>query len=367
MTHINWCGYYSDNDGYGRFNSRMIWALRNAGVQVSYFTKYHLGMPGWMQKELGIDWNDLTISCAPAVELAKVPGKHWLITMIESNCVDHDWLVHLCTKDLERILVPCLENRNAFENAGVNIPIEILHGGTDPKEFPWVEGDGNRPYTFLALTDRGFRKGWSEVWEAFYKAFGGKTTGIQDVRLILKYLPHTALKETMSAMSGADGADKRIIYQSESAKSMWDVFYQVDCVVLPSHFEGWGMPHREAAMAGLPVITQKYSGMDDGFTEKWALTVPGREMTLGWWQIPDIDAIAEKMKWCFYNREEASRFGKSASLWLQENQTWDHSAARLLEMMEEQGYAASSKMEVERPSRRMVEAGFARNLHPQSL
>lgn len=336
---INYLGYYHDYDGYGRFNSRMVKALRKAGVTVNWLSRDDVFLPDWMLKEREIDWSNLTISCMPGISAEKVPGRHWYITMLESNIMDHEWLTRLCSKDIERLFVPCQENRITFENAGVNIPIDIFRGGTDPEEFPVLpRKTESRPYTFLALTDRGTRKGWCETWEAFYKAFGGKTTGEMDVRLILKYLPSASMAPTMEAMQSAVGADKRIVYLKETAKWMKDVYAQADCVVLPSYFEGWGMPHREAAMMGLPVITQDYSGMDDGFTDKWALVVEGEMLELGWWKIPKVDSIAERMRWCFDNPEAARDFGLSASSWLKKNQTWDHAAANLIDEITRDSY-----------------------------
>lgn len=332
---INWFGYYDDNDGYGRFNTRTIQALRRAGVEVNYMTKWHNNAPSWMKSELGIDFNNLTISCVPPIESIPIRGRHWLITMLESNQIDHESLMSLDRLNPEQILVPCNENKITFERAGITTPITVWRGGTDPEEFPEIlfYERGDRPYTFLCLTDRGLRKGWSETWDAFYKAFGGKTTGEQDVRLIMKYLPHSALVDTMTAMAGAQGADPRIIYQNEKAPSMYEVFKQADCVVLPSYFEGWGMPHREAAMMGLPVITTQYSGMNDGFTDEWAIIVGHKEDELGWWVQPDVESIALKMRWAYDNRERAAGFGSRAARWLRENQTWDHAAETLIRLI----------------------------------
>lgn len=351
MLSLNWIGYFHDYDGYGRFNSRMVKTLRKMGVKVTAMARDEVNMASWMQEERGISFDRLSISSLPTFNTISVPGRHWFFTMVESNALEHEHLMHMHrNKTIERILVPCQENKRVFEEAGLEVPIHLWRGGTDPDEFPVLTKprDPNKPYTFLAITDRGMRKGWNETWEAFYKAFGGKTTGIKDVRLILKYLPHSSSLDVMNLIGGAEGRDERIIYQNVNADSMYDIYSQADCVVLPSFFEGWGMPHREAAMMGLPVITQAYSGMDDGYTDKWALVVPGRKHPLDWWQLADIDAIAQTMKWCYDNRDKAKVIGHSAASWLRQNQTWEHAARNLLALIEEVGDGEKVSLEMER-------------------
>jgi glycosyltransferase involved in cell wall biosynthesis len=147
-------------------------------------------------------------------------------------------------------------------------------------------------------------------------------------------------------MANAKGADSRISYQALDVEDMHSVYTQADCLVLPSRSEGWGMIHREAACSGKPVITQKYSGMDDGYTEKWALVLEPGEIRpipkdvafcLGDWMIADIGDLAQKMKWVYYSPETAEGFGFKAGNWLRKNQTWQHSAAKLVSLVEEHG------------------------------
>lgn len=336
---LNYIAYYPQADGYGRFNSRLVQHLQRAGVQVKAATMDHVQMPAWMQKQEGIDWNALTISCLPPYYLQKVPGRHWLLSMVEGSVVPPEWVKTINSSGVERVIVPCQHNADAFVSSGVDVPVHVVLGGTDPNEFPkWETLKRNvpdyRPYTFLALADRGFRKGWQEVFYAFYAAFGGKTEGNKNVRLIVKYRP-SRKPLVMDFIRNAVGADERIIFQSTDPLDMYDVYAQADCVALPSRSEGWGMPHREAAMMGIPVITQAYSGMDDGHTKEWSLVVDeGRMATIssehkpsmGEWRIVDKDALAQVMKWCYHSPETAAADGARFARWLRNNQTWEHTA-----------------------------------------
>lgn len=338
---LNWFGYYNQNDGYGRFNVRSAEALS----KLIYLEPYHIGildMPDWMLRKQGVEWDGLNITCTPPYMVKKVPGRHWLYTMTEGSRIPASWVEFIHKSGVERVLVPCVHNLKSFKDSGVSVPISVVPGGTDPKEFPLIEKrkfclEDYRPYTFLCFADRGDRKGFPEVWDAFYLAFGGKTTGNQNVRLIVK--GRLKDKSLLSLLSRAEDADKRIIYQENDAESMADVYVQADCVVVPSRSEGWGMIHREAACMGIPVITQAYSGLDDA--KEWAYCVEGRiapipsevATALGDWKIADKEDLAQKMLFCYHSPETAAAEGRRHAQWIRKNQTWEHSAKILLSLI----------------------------------
>lgn len=341
--YINWFGYYNQNDGYGRFNSRMVRALQRY-VPLEALHIGLLDMPDWLlfQQNILIGQGTLNITCTPPYMVKKVLGPHWLYTMTEGSRIPQGWVDAIEGAGVERVLVPCIHNLHAFRNSGVSVPISVVPGGTDPNEFPIIEKrkfclEDYYPYTFLCFADRGDRKGFPEVWEAFYRAFGGKTEGNQNVRLIIK--GRMKDKSVLAAMSRAQDADKRIVYQESDALDMYDIYAQADCIVVPSRSEGWGMIHREAACMGLPVITQAYSGLDDA--ENWAYTVSGATAPipsdaatmLGEWKIADKDDLAQKMLFCYHSPETAAAEGRRHAQWIRREQTWEHSAKTLVSLM----------------------------------
>lgn len=338
---LNWVSYYVRADGYGRYSSRMVAALQRAGVDVAILTEGHRDMPDWMWRQLGVSWGPLTISCMWPELLQPVPGRHWLLSMTEGSVIPESWAKRIAAAGIERVIVPCAHNAEAFRRGGVTVPIHVVPGGTDPGEFaPVGPRPGDRPYTFLTLADRGERKGWVEVWESFYRAFGGKTTGDQDVRLIVKARKFG--NPLLAVMAAAEGADARVVYRTDDVDDMAALYAEVDCVVLPSRAEGWGMPHREAAMMGLPVITQRTGGLDDGHTHEWALVVEGgktvpipdaEKFAQGEWRVADVVGLAAQMRRCYEWPSWAATFGRQARAWLAANQTWDHSAHALLQLI----------------------------------
>lgn len=338
------CSNYRTWDGYGRWNARLIQALQRAGCEVNPLHYEHANMPEWLKRQVGIEKGTFTISCLPIYFLQNAPsgGRHWLLSMTEGSELPDkpvSWAEIANRRDVERIIVPCEHNADVFRRGGITKPIHVVSGGTDPDEFPVLTGPRpDRPYTFLALADRGARKGWSEVWDAFWRVFAQTP----DVRLIIKARPTG--NDLLDMIAGAPGLDPRIVIQQEDVADMRQVYAQADCVVIPSRCEGWGMPHREAAMMGLPVITQAYAGLDDGCTVAWSLPIlngqmediPGDfEHIKGQWRRCDVDELATEMRWCYEHPEMARRLGSEAAAWLRNHQTWSHSAAALLNLIEE--------------------------------
>lgn len=332
-------------DGYGRFVAYLARALQRIGVNAQPLLNGQCQAPTWLHEQWGIDWSAHAVSVLPPFYLQNTPkgsGPHWFYTMTEGSKLPDGWAKAINKSNVERVIVPCEHNADVFRRAGVEVPVSVIPAGTDPDEFPPLSYAGTyRPYKFLALGDRGARKGWVEVWQAFYKAFG-TPADTPDVRLTIKVRPEC--NELLGLIAQASNPDPRISIWEADVLDMAEVYGSCDCFVIPSRSEGWGMPHREAAMMGLPVITQAYSGMDDGHTSKWALVVrngkfeaipPAFEQIAGEWMKADVPALANVMRSCYEHPETAAQFGQNAAVWLRENQTWRHTAIRLLNLIED--------------------------------
>lgn len=105
------------------------------------------------------------------------------------------------------------------------------------------------------------------------------------------------------------------------------------------------MPHREAAMMGLPVITQAWSGLDDGHTRAWAMVLEKGKLReiddkgkhiKGEWMVADIDELASRMAFCKNYPKGARDIGGYGAKWLRANQTWDIAALRLIGLMQQE-------------------------------
>jgi glycosyltransferase involved in cell wall biosynthesis len=322
-------------DGYGRYGLSQIKALARAGVDVYPDHIMALEAPGWMQQLKGLDFSRLSVALMPPHELKALPARQWLSTMYEGTGLPDDWGAHINQK-AERVIVPSEFLVDVFRSHGVHrrIPIDVVPGGVDVDEFPVLDRPvpTHRPYTFMAFGDRGSRKGSDLVNQAFYRAFGDN----KDVRLIIKTLAF-GLPDLCTAKG-----DPRISVWRDTTKSLADVFAMTDCFVFPSRGEGWGLPPREAACMGVPVIATRWGGLENGI-DNWAIPLNDVKLTnsnlrgRGQWAQPSVDEIVDRMLWCYNNREDARQKGLAAAAWLREHQTWDQSARALMKLLEDWG------------------------------
>jgi len=333
---INWVGNGFDiYSGYGRMGAYYVRELCALGIEVVPTPIQALTAPDWMRSMLTtFDEDTLTISLTTPPLFPKSVKRQWAFTMYEDTSIPEGW-ADIINETCERLIVLCEHNADTFKQAGVSVPIHVVHGGTDPVEFPLIVERPKRPYTFICLGDRGVRKGVEQVWRAFFEAFGDTD---EDVRLLIK------IREgSQSAVQYATFADERIQVWKEDVEHISDVYREGDCFVFPSYGEGWGMPPREAAMMGLPVIATDWSGLSVGIDE-WA--IPLRDFKLvpshlktknGQWAMVNHLEVADKMRWCYENQDKARLVGRNASRWLREHQTWTHSAQKLKALIKEHG------------------------------
>lgn len=319
-------------DGYGRYILQTIQHLAMLGVDVYPMLVSFLGTPSWVQRMAGLDTGRITLSIMPAHNLKPVAGRHWLLTMTEDDSCPKEW-AGLINQYTERLIVPCEHNADVFKSRGVKVPIHVVHGGTSTEEFPVQTLPHRELYTFLALADRGERKGIEKVWSAFFNEFGED----EPVRLLIKQrlaMADLALKRSFLSK-------KNVSWWIDDTDSMANVYAQADCFVYPAYGDGWGMPPREAAMMGLPVIATRYSGLEVGI-DHWAIPLDNFKMVKsslnhdnGHWASPDLAELQSKMRWVYENQSEAKANALKSAQWLRENQTWAHSASALKQLLEE--------------------------------
>ncbi len=328
---INWLNYlFLPIDGYGRFGLSMVRALVRAGVDVYPACVDALEHPGWLQRLQGLDLSKLTVALMPPNHLLPVAGRQWNYAMYEALALPDGWGEHV-NKKAERLIVPSPFLIDVFRKARVSVPIHVAPGGIDPEECPVLpcRCSSDRPYTFMALGDRGSRKGMDTVWSAFFAAFGD----YRDVRLIVKCRPGSLPYLDLTR------SDPRVSLWREDVTNIADIYAQADCYVFPTKGEGFGLPPREAAACGLPVICTEWGGTAD--CESWAIPVktftlrPSQLIGGGDWARPDVDEVAAHMTWCYEHQDDARAKGQAAAAWLRANQTWAHSASKLIELFRE--------------------------------
>jgi glycosyltransferase involved in cell wall biosynthesis len=238
-------------------------------------------------------------------------------------------------------LVPCAWCADSFKEQGVSVPIHVVPWGIDPADyFPLDRSNHSGPYTFLWSGTGDFRKGWDVAYRAFRKAFGNR----DDVRLRLHF------REMPLGVRGFVDANVDVVVGLYDRPDLRQMLQAADCYVFPSRGEGWGLPPREAAATGLPVIATNWGGLAEEI-DHWALPLGVRELRwasfhvwqvgeVGEWAEPDLDQLIALMRWCAENPELAANAGQQAAEWLKENTPWERTALGVMNVLKEEAYAS---------------------------
>ena len=305
LTELRIVDMLEDGD-YTRFGAKR-WDTENEAVA--------LCVPGW--------WPDLTAK--------RLAG----FTMIEMTGIPEMHLKPMLTGAADLIIVPAQHSAEVFREAGIRCPIHVVPLGVDPLDFP-LQDRSRRigPYRILWSGTPDYRKGWDLAYRAFHKAFRGTKA---DVHLTLHFR-----KQPDPGLSCRDH-NVTILHGSLPMRDYRRLLNESDLFVFPSRGEGWGLPPREAAATGKPVVATNWGGLQADI-EHWALPldVTGTEQadygpwpkgTIGEWAMPDVDHLAHLMQWCYDNREIAAQAGHQASAWLSQHRSWRHTATGILEAL----------------------------------
>lgn len=332
-------------DGYGRYCIKTAQALIRNGHTVYPLEISELDKPAWYLQARGMDFGQATVQLMPPNMMRHLPGRSFGYTMHESSRFPDGWAESLNQK-CQWVFVPHEWLVEVLHDAGVRIPVKVVPSGIDPEECQVVGRNRFRPFTFGCLGDRGSRKGWNEVYTAFYQAF--KHTN-KDVRLIIKCRPGSL----PPGMDYSYSRDDRFTIWRQDVDNVADIYAQFDAFIIPTKCEGWGMWPREAAACGLPVVVTEWSGTDDE-TDEWA--IPLKNHTLvesymegsgGLWAQPDVDEIIHWLRWLYEHQDDAKAKGLKAAEWLRANRTYAQSATKLTAAMGE--FLGGPKIEPPKP------------------
>jgi glycosyltransferase involved in cell wall biosynthesis len=355
---------------YAKLSNELRRTLTRRGVEFIPLGPYETKRtPGWA---LAAKYPDIGGACPTVIAgtagyMKDNPiGKIWGLTMFESTGLPKDW-VDTFDKFCERVILPCQWCYDSFRAAGFAGNLHVVPLGVNVGEFQYVERPKRDTYTFLTIGDHGRRKGWDITMQALGIAFGpledlyGKYIDMAhrlmtdlaipereyycaDVRLIVK-MASTAYGVLRDANCLTD---RRVRLWIENVDSMADVYALADAFVFPTRAEGYGLPPREAAATGLPVICTDYSGMA-GEVRRWGIPLAYEEVDVepwarqpndyysGRWAHPDVYDLALRMRQLYENRTYGNSLGREASEWIHANCTWEHSADVLMELFEKYG------------------------------
>ncbi|HEY6801964.1 MAG TPA: glycosyltransferase [Pyrinomonadaceae bacterium] len=267
-------------------------------------------------------------------------------TMLEVDGLPPDW-VRFANR-MDEIWTPSSFNLETFSNSGVKRPIQVMPLGVNPAYFN-PEIDGFRvsgPFTFLSVFEWGERKAPELLLKAFNDEFGAN----EDAVLICKaYNSDVTISIADQVKSyGLSEAGGRIIFSINEVLPNYQIgslYRSVDCFVLPSRGEGWGLPIMEAMACGLPVIATNWSGPADFITKDTAYLLDVERLKpaeakcpyyKGFnWAEPSYEHLRSLMRHVYENRDEARMVGQRASQEILSKWTWAHTVQKMLVRLDE--------------------------------
>jgi glycosyltransferase involved in cell wall biosynthesis len=250
-------------------------------------------------------------------------------------------------------IVPCDWMVEVFRNNGLgHKPIHVVPLGIEPNDWPLLE----RPESdiFRAIWQGTFlndRKGglltlklWNELnlpnsqlilkCNPLYTDIHAEWDPILlDREMIARFLriPVERVNDIKVISVG------RLYEQSD----LIEVLRTCDLSIYPSSGEGFGLMPLEHMATGLPVIFANNTGMSVYANPKfnWPVTCKPRCATFGqefgYDYMPDEEELMRAILWFYNNRKSARELGARASEWVKTNWTYEKTAKRLLEIIDE--------------------------------
>jgi glycosyltransferase involved in cell wall biosynthesis len=268
---------------------------------------------------------------------AKEQGKRLVgYTVWETNKLPQHWPPDLSA--VEKVLVPCSWNKQVFEEASLQPPVEVVphslerNGPIDPNLGIDIGPD---EFVFYAISTWTPRKAISKLIDAYLMAF----TTDDPVVLVLKtnewdmsryFIPYLrrflySSQRSLNAMTKRFPRPARIVLITDrlSDAQIRGLHQRGDCFVSLCRSEGWGMGAFDAAGCGNPVIITGYGGQLAYLPKDLAYLIDYRlvavDVAMGkrsyspdqMWAEPEIDHAAQLMRQVFENRDEARERGQA--------------------------------------------------------
>lgn len=344
MTHLklNYSGWTDDHSGYGKANIHMIEAinrLTGGGVSMEWEREICASedqMKNYTQEQKDILRKPFTLERIGIIQSTPNMFKNthndyrigW--SMVEDTHIGKKW-VEYCN-EMDEIFVPCKQLVPIFKKYKVTKPITVIPEGYDPKEHYYIDRPKRDVFTFLVVGWMDQRKNWEAMAQAFMSEFGPD----EPVQFIIKNsCPHFGFRRPV---------DKRIkiVDHYLTPEELNRLYGLADCFVFTTRGEGFGIPPLEAMATGLPTILTNWLGSADLCDDRYNYFIEPADLEYryfrpeqqGFMANLDVQEIMYWMRYIYEHQEEAKEKGRLASEWVKENWTWDHSAKKVIEVVE---------------------------------
>lgn len=318
---------------------------------------------------------EIALQICPADFFRYIPGKlNVLFTMWEFLEVPNKYIGNLQRADV--IIVPSSFCKDLFRKY-TDRPIYVCHEGVEAESFPYIERHfpkSEEKFRFLWVGAPNPRKGYPLILEAV-KMLADHPRVEMYIKTTMQKIDRSEFKKNLfrqrarirAEHDGKEnfkrmldhanspewdqeveylGAHKNVIFDRRklSTEGLAALYGSAHCFLLPTYGEGWGLTLCEAMATGAPSIATDITGCKDFFNSdvgypighlfaEQCLTNYNNLIAMGY--APSYNDMLRKMFHVFNNYPEALKKGKKASDLIRRKFTWEISANRLKNILEE--------------------------------
>ncbi|MBU2527505.1 MAG: glycosyltransferase, partial [Bacteroidetes bacterium] len=368
---VKWLSHLIPHDGYGASAIEMLDRLIDVPGFAARALPLSIACEDWIPQKvkdiveptivnsgvLQVDGADYFLMYSPPIPRTSLHGlsvnvakEKIIFCMWESSNIPKYW-VNYINDDFDRIIVPTEWGREQMLCSGIRVPISVVNLGVNMSRYSYQERTKTLPFRFLTYANDFWdspRKNCSYVFDAFKQAFGDR----HDIELIIKLAKGD--EGTQIARTGKVsnipklGQNVRLIEGALPPNELASLVQTAHCMLFPSSGEGFGLPPREAMAAGVPLIVSDSTALKEIARPDLVWVLPstktkpacdypacyGNWNDLGTLDDFNIEDLSYLMKEVHTNYPLALEKAKAASKWIVNNQTYEHTTTKLLEILE---------------------------------
>lgn len=189
-------------------------------------------------------------------------------TIFETNTLLTSF-VQGCNR-MDAVMVPTAFHAQAFREAGVHVPLQVIPEGVDCTRFtpdgPTLSKLPSR-FTFLYVSQLSYRKGFDLVLKSFLELFAHH----DDVQLVLRCYLHDGSAKDLKQVEefirlfrqqemGGLKAGHVLLLENIPDLHLPALYRSAQVLLAPFRGEGWGLPIIEALASETPVIATGWGG-----------------------------------------------------------------------------------------------------------
>ncbi len=270
-------------------------------------------------------------------------------TMLEVDGFPEEWVRQ--ANEMDEIWVPSGFNRDGFLASGLKKPVHVVPLGVDVDHFhSGIRGVGNPAgdFVFFASFEWVERKRADMLLKVFNQTFR-RSEPVALVCKVINVNRATNVRAQIEALGlSARGGRVAFLYNKEFPYHQLGALYRsADCYVSVGRGEGWDLPLMEAMACGLPSIATDWGAHTEFVHEEIAYPLRLRGVVpadarppygKGFrWADPDPEHLAHLFRHVFEHPDEAAAKGGRAAAEMAARWTWDHTARRIAERLDEIG------------------------------